>query len=177
MTTIGIKPSPASRARTPYDDSTFPNNLTLDPVYTSETWPQSTRTITLHVDWKTGMPLLSRPPLATTKWFIPTLRSLVSILLTRETWTTGGSQSEPSAAAEMLNLLSRVLDGRTPPPEVVPTWEGGIQVEWHRNGVDLEIESTSSGDVEFYVRGPDVEREDSAWDNLEELAAHARTVI
>ncbi len=177
MTTIGIKPSPTSRARTPYDDSTFPNNLTLDSVFSSETWPQPTGTITLHVVWETGKAPVRRPPLATTNWFIPTLQCMASILLTRETWTTGGAQPDSSAAAEMLNLLSRVLDGRTPPPDVVPTWEGGIQVEWHRNGVDLEIESTPSGDVEFYFKGPDVEREERAWDNLEELAVHALTVI
>lgn len=32
---------------------------------------------------------------------------------------------------------------QTPPPAVVPTIRGGVQLEWHRGGIDLEIEIRS----------------------------------
>jgi hypothetical protein len=32
-------------------------------------------------------------------------------------------------------------------PQIVPTVHGGIQLEWHRGGVDLEIEVAATGEV------------------------------
>ena len=77
----------------------------------------------------------------------------------------------------MLSLLAHALDSRVPPPTVVPTSEGGIQVEWHRNGVDLEIESAPSGQVEFFFASQSEEYEGSAWEELDRLAEYARTVM
>jgi hypothetical protein len=43
-----------------------------------------------------------------------------------------------------------VLDSGTPKPSVVPTSRGGIQLEWHRAGVDLEIEIESPDRVNVF---------------------------
>jgi len=46
-----------------------------------------------------------------------------------------------------LGILERVMGPSTPPPTVVPTVEGGIQLEWHQNNIDLEVEVNPEGQV------------------------------
>ena len=56
-----------------------------------------------------------------------------------------------------------------PRPAVVPTVKGGVQLEWHANGLDLEIEiSPDSGGSIFYEheKGDTIEREGSPEDHL-----------
>jgi hypothetical protein len=38
-----------------------------------------------------------------------------------------------------LEILNHVMRPRTPIPQVVPSSVGGIQLEWHEKGIDLEI--------------------------------------
>ena len=55
-----------------------------------------------------------------------------------------------------VGLLSRIMNTRTPAPEVVPMVRGGVQLEWHTRGIDLEISIYSPSDVTFLaedVRG------------------------
>jgi hypothetical protein len=46
---------------------------------------------------------------------------------------------------EALKLLRKVMLRRTPLPSLVPTPDGSLQLEWHENGVDLEIRIASDG--------------------------------
>ena len=92
-------------------------------------------------------------------------------------WATGGAFTQPAAASQMFNLLAHILDHQTPLPSIVPTWEGGVQVEWHRNGVDLEIESMLSGEIEFFFNDQSIECEGQAWEEIDRLGEFARAVI
>ena len=56
-------------------------------------------------------------------------------------------------------ILKVILDEQAPPPSIVPTWVGGIQAEWHHNGIDLEIEVSPNGNVEYFFKSPDTEYE------------------
>jgi hypothetical protein len=38
-----------------------------------------------------------------------------------------------------LNVLNDIMRPRTPIPQVVPSSVGGVQLEWHEKGIDLEI--------------------------------------
>lgn len=38
-------------------------------------------------------------------------------------------------------------------PSVAPISDGGIQIEWHKNGKDLEIEFTPDREVMVYAAG------------------------
>jgi hypothetical protein len=38
-----------------------------------------------------------------------------------------------------LKILQGVMESAVPPPEVVPTANGGIQLEWHEADVDVEL--------------------------------------
>ena len=39
------------------------------------------------------------------------------------------------------------MHDRAPPPDLVPTSDGSIQIEWHAKGVDLEIVLVSDADL------------------------------
>lgn len=49
------------------------------------------------------------------------------------------------------NILSLVMSHGTPVPHVVPLVRGGVQLEWHTRGINLEIEISSPEQVSFYA--------------------------
>jgi len=51
----------------------------------------------------------------------------------------------PANAVRAIRLLADLLESATPPPIVVPTVRGGIQLEWH----------TEKGDIEIYIKSPE----------------------
>ena len=61
-----------------------------------------------------------------------------------ENWDSyGGKRVDPCCIEAAVSLLRSVLDAATSKPSVVPTSRGGIQLEWHRGGIDLEVEIES----------------------------------
>ena len=74
----------------------------------------------------------------------------------QENWDSyEASPIHESAILRAFNILSEIVNPSfsLPAPSVVPTAKGGIQLEWHRNGVDLEIEIYPySGGAFFYER-------------------------
>lgn len=95
------------------------------------------------------------------------LTALVSALDTLLRLPTGWSsyRSVPvreEIAIAIIDLLVQVMSDDSPPPAVVPTAHGGIQVEWHRNGIDLEIEALSPYRFVAYF-------EDARAEHVEEL--------
>src|SRR5665213_3489976 len=42
-----------------------------------------------------------------------------------------------------LSILNDIMRPRTPIPQVVPASVGGVQLEWHEKGIDLEIRVTA----------------------------------
>lgn len=46
-----------------------------------------------------------------------------------------------------IRFLLQVLAPESPAPQIVPLSGGGIQLEWHQNGVDLEIEIDAPNQV------------------------------
>src|SRR5438132_11999136 len=55
----------------------------------------------------------------------------------------GAKRIQPELAEAATRLLSKIVQPETPKPEVVPTTEGGLQIEWHIRGIDLEIKIIS----------------------------------
>ena len=61
-----------------------------------------------------------------------------------EGWDSYGARPvDPQCATATAEFVLNFLDRNTPTPAVVPTTRGGIQLEWHRAGADLEIEIES----------------------------------
>lgn len=44
-----------------------------------------------------------------------------------------------SARAAAIDVLRQITTRKTPPPSIVPTSDGSIQIEWHTRGIDLEL--------------------------------------
>ncbi len=119
---------------------------------------------------------LAARELPDTKWFTPTRDALAALLQDSDIEIPNSPPSETSVLG-VLTILAKILDSSAPPPSVVPTHEGGVQVEWHRNGVDLEIEISPDGNAEYFFASPDEEHKGAAWDEIERLTKHARTIL
>jgi hypothetical protein len=96
----------------------------------------------------------------TSRWFKETLPQMWKLLFLPREWKSDNpSQINPKNIEKMIGLLLNNLDFDTPSPTVVPTSRGGVQVEWHQNGVDLEIETYDSGKAEYFFCGSAGEQE------------------
>ena len=74
-------------------------------------------------------------------WVEPTLRTLGNLLVLPAGWDSYDARTlDPSCVLAAWQLLAAVMRDDIPAPAVVPTARGGVQLEWHRNDVDLEIE-------------------------------------
>ena len=111
-----------------------------------------------------------------TAWFPATVDALEALPLDTDGWSTGATRTQPEAVERLLQVLTEILDSQAPPPSIVPTHAGGVQAEWHRNGVDLEIEVTPAGAVEYYFRSPLEEHEERAVGDLSALSQYAQAV-
>ena len=83
----------------------------------------------------------------------------------------GRTPPQPNAAVEMVSLLAAVLENDTiSPSSVNTTWSGGVAVEWHIGGIDLEIACQPDGTAEYSFEDClGEEHEGSAWDDMTRL--------
>jgi hypothetical protein len=126
-------------------------------------------------DWELEGQLESEQEIQTPVWAMPTIEAMANLLMT-DSWNSGGKRTKRAAVVNILEVLIEVLDSRTPAPYVVPTWSGGVQVEWHRNNVDFEIESDPQGAIEYFYRDSNEEREGRVWDAFGQLAQYVQAV-
>ena len=81
-------------------------------------------------------------------WLQPTIKSFLDLLQLPQNWDDyGASQIHEQIVQQALLLLVEVMDNDAPPPSVVPLSDGGVQVEWHRHGRNLEIEFPAAGEA------------------------------
>lgn len=79
-------------------------------------------------------------------WLEPTAAVLEELLWLDSNWDSYGALPvDVDQAFTVLELLGRVMNNDTPHPQLVPTNRGGVQVEWHRSGIDVEIETLMPG--------------------------------
>ena len=62
----------------------------------------------------------------------------------------GARKIEPQSVAAAIKFLIHETPGSLPLPSVVPTTAGGVQLEWHCNGVDLEVAFCSPSLIEVW---------------------------
>ena len=100
-------------------------------------------------------------------WLLPTLNSLCEILALPANWDSYGARPiELKAAASALECLDRVMRRDTIAPTAVPTVLGGIQLEWHTRGINLEIEVSPQGRCYVYCQEDNTEWEGELTHNL-----------
>ena len=78
-------------------------------------------------------------------WVKPTAQAMDELLALEPDWDSYGALTvDPWHVYTMLQVLALVMRDDTPVPSVCPTNRGGVQVEWHERGIDLEIETLST---------------------------------
>ena len=110
-------------------------------------------------------------------WLGPTLQKVKALPFHTDNWSEGAKRTDQNAVDQLMEVLAQVLPHNAPPPSVVPTWLGGAQAEWHRNGVDLEISANPGEGVEFYFSDGNDECEGCALDDLAKLKEYAKSII
>jgi hypothetical protein len=104
-------------------------------------------------------------------WITSVVESVQALRRLPENWDSYGAR--PLATKSIENLMYLLWQGiqlDVTAPSVVPTVRGGIQLEWHQQGIDLEIEIPPSGRLlvsyEDIETGRDWEGEINLWDNV-----------
>ena len=109
-------------------------------------------------------------------WLLPTLSALAAILQLPEGWNSyRASRISPDAVGAALRVLSKVMQAQTPAPAVVPLSDGGVQFEWHRHGIDLELAIDAAGNLSGYCAD---QRAGLEWDeeDLQDVTVAAETL-
>jgi hypothetical protein len=105
-----------------FDDS-GPRNLGRTAVNSS--YPQFRRALSASLD---------------PRWQAETLARMTALLKMPAGWDSYSAVPiRHDAAMFALTILENVMRSGTPSPAVVPASDGGLQLEWHENEVDLEI--------------------------------------
>lgn len=74
------------------------------------------------------------------RWMEPTLAAVERLLALDPGWDGYGAPSiDRTALGDALQLLYGSARAETPPPAIVPTGTGGVQLEWHDQGFDIEV--------------------------------------
>lgn len=93
-----------------------------------------------------GRGLVARIYSGAPSWMPSVLGRLKRLLSLPGGWDSYGAPPiDRDAVVHVVEVLNRALGPDAPAPQVVPTPFGGIQLEWHRRGVDLEIEIRPDG--------------------------------
>lgn len=93
-------------------------------------------------------------------WLGSAGRALTELLALPENWNSYRARPvDPRAVERALELLWAIMPEDGPLPVIVPTHGGGIQLEWHRTGADLEVEVTPGGSAHVYFEDPEADVE------------------
>lgn len=84
-------------------------------------------------------------------WVPQLLAQVCQLVELPQDWDSYGAPPVREAAVlGALELLAQVITGSSSPPQIVPTSQGGLQLEWHQGGVDLEVEVLGPGATGVY---------------------------
>lgn len=87
-------------------------------------------------------------------WLPPTRRAIERLTRLPADWDSYGARcTQANAVKAALDVLGRTMQRHSPVPAVVPTVTGGLQLEWHTGGIDLEVEATPDGSILMFCDG------------------------
>jgi hypothetical protein len=91
---------------------------------------------------------------ANPSWLKPALDQLIPLLSLPEGWNSYRARRiGADVVRRAIEVLAALMPEGVPPPSIVPTVRGGVQLEWHRFGKDLEIEIEPT--LRIHALGPD----------------------
>lgn len=86
--------------------------------------------------------------------FLNTIYKILNLYNLKSNWDScGAKEISNESMNSAVHFLSSILTSDTPVPSVVPIPNGGLQVEWHKNGIDLEIEFKPNRYIFAYADG------------------------
>ena len=88
-------------------------------------------------------------------WMQPVVDRVLALAQVDPGW--GGQNTrelQRDALKAGLGVLGMIMSYNSKSPQVVLTNEGGLQLEWHAAGVDLEIEVRTDGSAEVIIEDP-----------------------
>jgi hypothetical protein len=84
-------------------------------------------------------------------WLKPVLERLHYLQGLAPGWDSPGARSiEPRSFDRVLRFLTVSMTPQTPAPSIVPLENGGLQIEWHRAGLDVEVEFEPGEEAHLY---------------------------
>jgi hypothetical protein len=90
------------------------------------------------------------------------VEKLGQLLMMPSGWDSYGARKiQLACVASAFETALAILQDDMPPPAVVPTSGGGVQLEWHTRGIDLEIEFCSPSRI---LASCEDQRTGEAWD-------------
>jgi hypothetical protein len=97
-------------------------------------------------------------------WFDPLMQGFIDLLTLPPDWNSYGAGAiDEGIVLDAMNFISGLLGPASPAPRIVPLSGGGLQLEWHRKGIDLEVVFDRDGRPFFSQRnrltGEDSEHE------------------
>ena len=93
--------------------------------------------------------LLSEPDIS--DWLLSVRDRLRTLMRLEENWDSYGARPvAPGLADATLDILNLISGPDVPLPSIVPTPNGELQLEWHTNGIDLEVEASSPTSMHMY---------------------------
>lgn len=112
----------------------------------------------------------SRPPARskiqhTPVGLMPVIDRLFELLELPHGWNSYNAKPVSKENAKVaVGILGRVMSADTPAPIVVPMVRGGVQLEWHTGGIDLEISIYSPDEIIICVEDAGGESMDGRFD-------------
>lgn len=95
-------------------------------------------------------------------WFHPTLSQLMGLLALEEDWDGYGAQRIDERAVKRAVAVLNAVCPAGPEPWTVPTSDGGVQLEWACNGIEIEIEILPAGPAQILIVEPSGEESEMA---------------
>lgn len=92
------------------------------------------------------------PQTGATAEYIQTISRLIGLLHLPNGWNSYGAR--PIGRDNVMfavELLGRLMRKGTPVPNVVPKVRGGVQLEWHTKGINIEIDIDSPDKIFFFA--------------------------
>ena len=105
----------------------------------------------------------------TSFWYVmDTFKRLAQL---SHSWDSYGARPlSPNAVYRSFSLLPALLPEGAPEPTVVPTRDGGVQFEWHRRGIDLEVKVPPVGPIAHFFADAHT-GEEREWDGVFDRAS------
>jgi hypothetical protein len=91
-------------------------------------------------------------PRSTTAAYLDAVTQLVRLLELPNGWDSYNARAvSKDNVLFALGLLAKIMRDSTPAPQIVPRVRGGVQLEWHTQGIDIEIAIDSPEAVSFFA--------------------------